>query len=173
MVHRPENLELCAAGPGARGFVRNRSSPPARLVRKSGARPAAPLKVSCVRGPALLHSALFQLGLPMPRIARDPDPSIIDLKRLQELFHGLIRSRCREGGLPIPRLPSLARQHPLKEAPAWFPVPGMTGGFSYWFDSDARKDTLIVESWSRVVGGSGLRHRITSLAVILEDQGFV
>jgi hypothetical protein len=50
-----------------------------------------------------------------------------------------------------------------------FPVPGMYGGFSFWLEEDA----LIVESWSRVVGGSGKRHRIDADGTTLLEAGFV
>ena len=49
----------------------------------------------------------------------------------------------------------------------------MYGGFSYGFDGAASEPTLIAESWSRVVGGSGMRHAITASGTTLLDQGFV
>jgi hypothetical protein len=70
------------------------------------------------------------------------------------------------------KLPTL-RDLGVDEEPEWFPIDGMYGGFSYRL---ARRSTglhLIVESWSRVVGGSGMRHRISSTEVILEEEGFV
>jgi hypothetical protein len=45
----------------------------------------------------------------------------------------------------------------------------MYGGFSFWLEEDA----LIVESWSRVVGGSGKRHRIDADGTTLLEAGFV
>lgn len=50
-----------------------------------------------------------------------------------------------------------------------FPVPGMYGGFTFRLDQDA----LIVESWWRVVQGSGQRHRITADGITLLESGFV
>ena len=55
----------------------------------------------------------------------------------------------------------------------WFPVPGMYGGFHYWFEKNDEQLELIVESWCRVVDGSGQRHRITSHQVVLVEEGFV
>ena len=61
----------------------------------------------------------------------------------------------------------------MTELPAgshvWFPVPGMYGGFRILLDGDA----LTVESWNRVVGGSGQRHRITADGTELTEAGFV
>lgn len=57
---------------------------------------------------------------------------------------------------------------------AYLPVNGMYGGFSYWLDeSGGSEKRLIVESWSRVVEGSGLRHAITPAGAVLLDEGFV
>lgn len=93
---------------------------------------------------------------------------------IQGHFHALIQSRAadliREHNVSLPKL-----SHPLprSEDKGWFAVPGMYGGFSFWFDSDEARATLLVESWSRVVGGSGQRHAITPLGSTLTDQGFV
>jgi len=45
----------------------------------------------------------------------------------------------------------------------------MYGGFSYHL----RREELIVESWMRIVGGSGQRHVITEHGARLVDEGFV
>ncbi len=55
----------------------------------------------------------------------------------------------------------------------WFPVPGMYGGFCYGLDPDRDHHVLVVESWSRVVGGSGQRHEVTADGYELTDRGFV
>jgi len=52
---------------------------------------------------------------------------------------------------------------------AGFPIPGMYGGSSITLVQDG----LDVESWSRVVGGSGQAHHITTDATALIDEGFV
>jgi len=96
-----------------------------------------------------------------------------DLERIEELFHGLIRSRIREGHLAVPAtLPSLNDLVQDSE-PAWFPVPGMAGGFQYQLQLRSGALSLVAESWSRVAGGSGMRHVITPTQVVLEAQGFV
>jgi hypothetical protein len=60
----------------------------------------------------------------------------------------------------------------LHEAPGegvWFPVPEMYGGFSVRL----MRGYLYVESWIRVVGGSGQAHVVTHEGVTLVDEGFV
>src|SRR5699024_183106 len=48
------------------------------------------------------------------------------------------------------------------------PSPGLYGGFSL----SAYRDRLHLESWSRVVGGSGRAHVITESGCVLVEQGF-
>lgn len=50
-----------------------------------------------------------------------------------------------------------------------FPIPGMAGGLSI----ELHHARLHVESWSRVVGGSGLYHVITRDRTVLVEEGFV
>lgn len=59
------------------------------------------------------------------------------------------------------------------EPKAWFPIPGMYGGFSFWLEGDGPDAKLITESWSRVVDGSGQRHEITPTGSRLVEEGFV
>ena len=51
----------------------------------------------------------------------------------------------------------------------WVPYPGMYGGFSL----SVHRDRLVVESWSRVAGGSGQAHVITESGCVLVEEGFV
>lgn len=51
----------------------------------------------------------------------------------------------------------------------YFGYPGMYGGFSM----SIHQNRLFVESWSRVVGGSGQAHVITEHGCVLVDEGFV
>lgn len=97
-----------------------------------------------------------------------------DLLRIQELFHGLIRSRAREGGIPIPRnLPKLpATTSCTKEHEEWFAVPGMHGGFAYHLERDGEL-RLITSSWCRGAEGSGKRHKITKNEIRILEEGFV
>ncbi|MCU0617505.1 MAG: hypothetical protein MUD17_10560 [Gemmatimonadaceae bacterium] len=95
-----------------------------------------------------------------------------DLLRIQELLHGLICSRAREGGIAIPRrLPKLDRAMADEVEPRWFPVPGMSGGFAYALRREGVVPVLHVESWSRVVDGFNLRHHVHPSQVILVEQG--
>lgn len=49
----------------------------------------------------------------------------------------------------------------------------MYGGFSYWFEGENEQTLLVVESWCRVVVGSGQRHEINVQGSRLVDEGFV
>jgi hypothetical protein len=91
---------------------------------------------------------------------------------IQELFHGLIRSRCREGEIAVPdALPSLSRLGLGKQR--YFAVPGMYGGFSYELQEHEGKLTLVAESWCRLVDGSERRHVVTDEQVLLTEEGCV
>jgi hypothetical protein len=52
-------------------------------------------------------------------------------------------------------------------------VPGLYGSFNYRLAADGVEAMLISDSWSRVSGGSGQRHEITSSGAILVAEGFV
>lgn len=95
------------------------------------------------------------------------------LQAIQHHFHAVIRGRA--AGL-VDRhdlaLPKLALPLPSEAEKAWFPVPGMYGGFSFWFEGEAEDLRLVTESWCRVVGGSGQRHVITAQGSDLVDEGF-
>ena len=96
------------------------------------------------------------------------------LLKIQSNFHDVIRGRIdRElpnHGLRLPELEPLLE---LERPQMWFPVPGMYGGFSYRLESIGVDAKLMAESWSRVVGGSGQRHEITSEGSRLVEEGFV
>ena len=94
-----------------------------------------------------------------------------EILQVQELFHGLIRSRAREGAIEVPaELPVLSRTMLTEAEPRWFAVPGMYGGFAYrMHDRDGRLE-LVADSWCRVVQGSEQRHVITAQQVILQIQ---
>jgi hypothetical protein len=51
----------------------------------------------------------------------------------------------------------------------WFPYPGMYGGFGI----SLHRNRIHVESWSRVVGGSGQAHVITESGCVLVEEEFV
>ena len=52
-------------------------------------------------------------------------------------------------------------------------MPGMYGGFSYRWEGMGKRARLVVESWCRVVEGSGQRHEITAEGSRLVEEGFV
>lgn len=96
------------------------------------------------------------------------------LHQLTDCFHRLITHRSAQGlGTVDVPLPSL-QYCPLSDAmAAWHPIPGMYGGFRYWLDLTLHEPTLLVESWSRVVQGSGQRHHVTATSCELVAEGFV
>lgn len=89
-------------------------------------------------------------------------------------LHGLMQLRAsnliKEHGVTLPGLTAPAD---ATDDPEWFPIPGMYGGFSYRWAADSTGPILVVESWSRVVGGSGQRHHITAADCTLVEEGFV
>lgn len=54
----------------------------------------------------------------------------------------------------------------------WFPIPGMYGGFAYRLMPGKDIITLEASSWSRVCGGSGEKHHVTSVETKLIEKGF-
>ena len=84
------------------------------------------------------------------------------LRAIQKNFHSVIRERAGklvdkyELQLPILSKPLVDDEHK-----AWFCVPGMYGGFSYWFDRKDKQIKLICGSWCRIVEGSEQRHEIS------------
>jgi hypothetical protein len=95
------------------------------------------------------------------------------LTSIQSRFHRVIRKRAQalvqEHSL---RLPELETMLEALHRRFWFAVPGMYGGFAYWLDDFSLSPRLLVESWCRVVGGSGQRHEITPSRTRLVDVGF-
>ena len=96
------------------------------------------------------------------------------LQTIEYYFHEVIRQRAdeliEEHNLELPKLSVLLHG---KKNKAWFPVPGMYGGFSYWLEGEGDGIKLISESWCRIVGGSGERHEVTAAGSRLVDEGFV
>jgi hypothetical protein len=93
-----------------------------------------------------------------------------DLQIIQNHFHALIIERAKQGwnctaflADENKRLPEISNQTFIETRTerAWYPVPGMYGGFAYRLTERDGKPLLVTESWSRVVGGSGQRHEIT------------
>jgi hypothetical protein len=103
-----------------------------------------------------------------------PQVSYETLCAIQAHFHAVIRGRAAmlidEHNLPLPELAPLLN---AKQPDAWFPIPGMYGGFRYWLEGDGPGTRLVTESWCRVAGGSGQRHVITADGSQLVEEGFV
>ncbi|GAB3077707.1 hypothetical protein [Pedococcus soli] len=83
----------------------------------------------------------------------------------------LVEERQRLFRLVVPVRPMQTRV--LLDLPehstVWFPIPGMYGGFAVRY----LRSSLLVESWSRVAGGSGQAHLVTAHERMLVAQGFV
>jgi hypothetical protein len=79
--------------------------------------------------------------------------------------------RERTSGLPpVTHRPVATEVVVLDELDSlWFAYPGMYGGFSL----TVHRGRLHVESWCRVVGGSGQAHVITEDRCVLVDDGWV
>lgn len=89
--------------------------------------------------------------------------------KLDEHMSRLIESRIRPALAVQLRPPAAEVVAEIADQPLWFPVPGMYGGFSIRF----MRSYLFVESWCRVVGGSGQAHVVTSEGFTLVEEGFV
>ena len=89
-------------------------------------------------------------------------PADVVVRKLEMQLHDLMRERAgnlmAEHGLEPPALVGHA---PTDANPCWFPVPGMHGGFRYWYESMEDPVRLMCDSWCRVVGGSEQHHEIT------------
>lgn len=68
------------------------------------------------------------------------------------------------------RYPPVVVLPELPDQKLWFAVPRMYGGFSVTL---MKGNYLHVDSWIRVVGGSGQTHVVTQEGVTLVDEGFV
>ena len=75
------------------------------------------------------------------------------LAAIQRHFHRLILATA--GGLVEQHrlaLPKLNQLRASKEKPAWFPIPGMYGGFAYWLEGTGAEVRLVTEiSWPFMV----------------------
>nr|WP_245233846.1 ankyrin repeat domain-containing protein [Mycobacterium sp. PS03-16] len=100
-----------------------------------------------------------------PRVIRAID------RNLAELIDSRIRGKMFDGRDPheLLRYPSAGILHEVPGRKLWFPVPEMYGGFHIVL----RDGGLDVQSWCRVVGGSGQAHRITADGVVVTEEGFV
>jgi hypothetical protein len=112
------------------------------------------------------HDELLPLLEPAPR---NPTGEGV-LARLDRRLVELIEQRIRPHlTIELRPFPTVLLTEFDRGARAWFPIPGMCGGFSIAL----MRNYLDVESWSRVVGGSGQAHVITVEETVLVDEGFV
>ena len=94
----------------------------------------------------------------------DVDRDQVDLHLAQ-----LIESRIRPHLEVVYRPPQTAVLNEISGRQLWAPVPGMYGGFQI----RQAEGHLYVQSWIRVVGGSGQTHVVTQHGYLLVDEGFV
>ena len=89
--------------------------------------------------------------------------------RLAELIEDVARPALRSRGRRVRHPDVLLMFEDAGPDRIWFPIPGMAGGFSI----ELHNRRLHVESWCRVVAGSGLYHVITEDRTVLVEEGFV
>lgn len=120
-----------------------------------------PLDVAHQRG----HEHLVDLLTPPPV----PEEDLDRYRAWDRQLADLVETRIRP--LPRMRLRHVNTEVLVRDglASLWMPVPGMYGGFSM----HVHGGRLHVESWCRVVGGSGQAHVITADRCTLVDEGFV
>lgn len=102
-------------------------------------------------------------------VVRNAAP-VEDLSVLGRLLAGLVEERIRpQLSVQLRACPTAILTELELGASAWFPIPGMYGGF------EIRLETayLDVKRWSRVVRGSGQAYVITAEGVTLVSEGFV
>lgn len=96
------------------------------------------------------------------------------LTALERGLHEVILSRTQklvdEHALRLPPVEPLLE---MRKSALWFPVPGMYGGFQIRLTGEGATAEVVTSSWCRVVGGSGMRHRITAEGWELVQEGFV
>lgn len=94
--------------------------------------------------------------------------SHLELKLMQVNFHEVIHERVaslvQKHNLILPVL-SLLLEDISKDKEVYFDIPGMYGGFTYWFEFDSTKTeimSLYSRSSSRLVGDSEQLHKCTT-----------
>jgi hypothetical protein len=100
-----------------------------------------------------------------------------DLRSIQHNFHKLITEASdRSWDKPtterflkqnVENFPKITESLLNADEPSWFAVEGMYGGFKYELRKIDDKPVLLVDSWNRVIGGSGYTHEITTNTIKL------
>ena len=93
---------------------------------------------------------------------------------IQQHFHSVILERAatlvEQHKVSLPDLSVYSKGGNMER---WLPIPGMYGGFAYYFERGGSQALLVSKSWSRVVDGSGQQHHITAEGSTLVQSGFV
>lgn len=99
----------------------------------------------------------------------DIPSNILELLQIQ--LHKVIDSRVKDlmhkNGNVYPNL----KEYNGEET--YHAINGMYGGFSYYIEKEGNNYVLYCDSWSRICGGSGQKHKITINSFELIDEGFV
>jgi hypothetical protein len=104
------------------------------------------------------------------RAERPADAGLAAMSRhLMALIDEVARPALQETGLRVRHPDVVVLFEDGGPDELWFPIPGMVGGFLI----KAHNRRIHVESWSRVVEGSGRYHVITSDRAVLVEEGFV
>ena len=92
----------------------------------------------------------------------------LEMKLLQANFHEVIRERVatliQKQNLILPVL-SMLLEDISRDKEIYFDIPGMYGGFTYWFEFDSTKTEIVAlysRSSSRLVGNSEQLHKCTT-----------
>ncbi|CAJ58931.1 MULTISPECIES: ankyrin repeat domain-containing protein [Frankia] len=123
-----------------------------------------PIDIAAARG----HSHLADVLRPVVRHPLSVEVVVALERRLHPLLAEVSMGLTEQQRM---RLPQVAVLTEISEGRLWFPVPGMYGGADIRLE--AAEGALIVESWCRVVEGSGCRHRVTPDGTVLLAEGFV
>jgi hypothetical protein len=101
-------------------------------------------------------------------VVQVPQTALLAIEHhLHAVIRGWAAKLIDEHHLALPELTPLLT---AKESKAWFPIPRMCGGFSYWLEGEGEQAMLVTTSGSRVVGGSGQRHELTARGSRLVDK---
>lgn len=100
-----------------------------------------------------------------------------ELDKIEKRFHDLTMQRAgnliEKFDIEMPHINEDLLKNTDEFSRESFPVPGMYGGFYYYLTIVNGEFLLDVDSWSRVVGGSGQNHEITVDECKLVSEGFV
>ena len=116
------------------------------------------------------HSHLFSVLKPCPLHPVKSDHLVLMTRH----FHALVHQRIKGfEEIPALRLPILDPLTELNVPVLWCQIHGMYGGFNLKLTRSGECPQLIVDSWSRVVGGSGQKHLIMPQGYVRLEDGTV